>query len=283
MILKSINTFSASMRFIFTIFLFVVFTIFLTGCRASREIVKKPSKHDMELIRQLVLEGHDYKSLNSKVEFKLFPKEGVSVGMKGNIKISRDSCLILSLQPFAGIEIVRCLIRPDSVFVLNRLHSVYSAESIGKFPYSQLKPFYLLEAILTNRVFIPGKIKPDSEDLNVFLSYKGKEGEYISLTQDSFNLSFRIDKDQQFDQLRVSTENNLKAIEAKYSMFERTDIGIYPHLLELQTEGVNKKLKAQLLYLNPSFNKETDFKFIIPSKYKKITLVEMVKKFSNML
>jgi hypothetical protein len=96
-------------------------------------------------------------------------------------------------------------------------------------------------------------------------------------------LSFRIDEDQQYDQLRVSTENTLKAIEAKYSMFERTDIGIYPHMLEMQTDGINKKLKVQLIFLNPSFDKETDFKFVIPSRYKKVTLEEMVKKFSNML
>lgn len=267
----------------FLIILLSGFTVLMTGCRSSKAIVKKPSKQEMEVIRSLVLEGTDYNNISSKMEFKIFPKEGVSAGMKGNIKISRDSCLIISLQPFAGIEIVRCLIRPDSVFVISRLHSTYSAESIDRLPFSELKPYHLLEAILMNRIFIPGKVKPENEDLDNFMSYKGKEGEFISYTKDSFNLSFRIDKDQQFDQLTVGTENILKALEAKYSKFERTNKGIFPHLLELQTNISNKKLGMQILFLEPSFDKNTDFKFVIPSRYKKLTLEEMLKKFSNML
>lgn len=266
------------------IFMFALLLISLSGCRSSKGFVKKPSKHDMELIRQLVLEAPAFNTINSKMEFKIFPKEGVSVGMKGAMRIHRDSCLILSLQPFAGIEVLKCLIRPDSLFVLSRLHSVYSAESIDKLPYSELMPYYLLESILTNRIFIPGKPKPENEDIERFLSYKGKEGDYISLTQDSFNLSFHIDEDQQqYDQLRVGTENSLKAIEVKYSMFERIDAVIYPRLIEMSTERANKKLKIDLFFLDPSFDKTTDFKFVIPSKYKKVTLDELIKKFSDML
>ena len=265
------------------VLMFFLLIILLSGCRSSKEIIQKPSKQDMEVIRQMVLETPAYSTVSSKMEFKIFPKEGVSAGMKGSLKIQRDSCIILSLQPFAGIEVVKFLVRPDSFFVVSRVHSLYSAESIDKLPYNELLPYNLLESILTNRIFIPGKPKAENGDLDRFQSYKGKEGDYISLTQDSFNLSFHIDKDQQYDQLRVGTENTLKAIEVNYTMFERTNVGIFPRLVEMKTEEANKKLKATIFFIEPSFNEDTNFKFVISPKYKKVTLAELLKKFSNML
>lgn len=235
------------------------------------------------MLKELVVEAPSYKTLNSKMEFKIFPKEGVSVGMKGNIRICKDSCIILSLQPFAGIEVARCLIRPDSFFVVSRLHSVYSSESIDKLPYSDLMPYNLIESVLTNRMFIPGETKPDNADLSRFMSYKGKDGHYFSLTKDSFNLSFHIDEDQQYNKLRVGTENKLKVVEVNYSMFERASAGIFPRLVEIQTEQGKKTLKMNIFFMEPSFAEKSDFRFPISPKYKKVSMEELMKKFSNML
>ena len=254
-----------------------------TGCRSSKEIARKPTKQDVELLKQAVLAEPTFKIVNSKMEFRIYPKEGVSAGMKGSLRLSRDSCMIISLQPFAGIEIVRCLIRPDSIFVVNKLQSLYSAESIDKVPYSNILNYYTLESIVTNRLFIPGKKKAESDDIDEFMSYKGKEGQYFSIAKDSFNISYHFDEDQQYNNLKVGTENVLKALEVNYSMFERSNAGVFPRMVELQTENSGKKLRASFLFLEPAYDKKTDFRFPVSSKYEKVSMKEMINKFSNLL
>lgn len=258
-------------------------TIIMPSCRGSKDVAKKPTKQKMEVIKDLVLEGFAFSNLNSKMEFKIFPKEGVSAGMKGNIKIQKDTCMILSLQPFAGIEAVRCKITPDSIYLLSRLHSTYATEGIDALPYSELKPYYLLQSVLTNRVFIPGKVKPEEKDLEKFMTYNGKEGEFISITQNKYNLAFRIDDEQQYDKLTVGTEDVLKALEVNYTRFERANLGVFPHFIEMTTQNEGKNLKMQVYFLSPAFDINTDFSFDIPKRYKKVTIKEMLDKFSNML
>jgi len=70
------------------------------SCKSSKDIARKPSETDIKRLEQLIFTNGNFSNLTSKVEFKLMPKAGVSVGMKGTLKICRDSCIILSLQPF---------------------------------------------------------------------------------------------------------------------------------------------------------------------------------------
>lgn len=272
------------MKHLYRLFsIILIASVLFTGCRATKEVAKKPTKQDIELLKQAVLDEPAFKTINSKMEFRIYPKEGVSAGMKGSLKLSRDSCMIISLQPFAGIEIVRCLIRPDSIFVVNKLQSLYSAESIDKVPYPDILNYKTLESIVTNRIFIPGKKKAESGDLDKFMSYKGKEGQYYSIVKDSFNISYHFDKDQQYNNMKVGTENILKALEVNYSMFERSNAGVFPRMVELQTENSGKKLRVSFLFMEPSYDKKTDFRFPVSSKYEKVSMKEMIEKFSNML
>jgi Domain of unknown function (DUF4292) len=264
---------------------FILLTFFISGfvaCKSTKEVVKKPAPSDVKLLEKLIYGNGSFNTMSSKVDFKLMPKEGVSVGVKGSIKMRRDSCIILSVQ-FVGIELVRCLIKKDSLYMVSRLHKTYSTESLQNGNYSQYLNLELLQSLLSNRVFIPGEKKPLAKDMNKFEWHTQKEGDYFRWTKDSFNLDFYVNENRQYTRFKASGAQFKETISVVYSQFEDTPTGSFPNSLEFLTEGGSQNYHLQISYLKPTFDSSADFQFEIPSKFKKVTTVDMIKRFQSML
>lgn len=265
----------------------LLFICLLSGCRSTKNAVTKPNRHDMDALRSLIVDEPPVRVLNSKVDFWFSAKEGVSTKMRGSIKIRTDSCMIFSLQ-FSGIELARCLLRPDSLVIVSRLHSIYAAESLKKLPYSTSGLYKILEQVLTNRMFIPGKKAPREKDLNTFVWQKQKEGLKLSLDQPDYALSYLMDNDQQYKQLNLKSTDALGELTVNYSDFKETKSIVFPNLVEIDAktqivENEPSTIKLKVTYLKPVFNTAMDFNFSVPSKYKKVTLKELFKQVDKML
>ena len=195
--------------------------------------------------------------------------------------------MILSLQ-FSGIELARCLLRPDSLVIVSRLNSHYATESLKNLPYATEGLYKILEQVLTNRMFIPGKSKPKEKDLNAFVWQKQKDGLKLSLDQRDYALSYLMDNDQQYKQLNLKAAGDLGELTVNYSDFQETKSIIFPNLVEIDAKTVTSDskpstLKVKVTYLKPVFNSATDFSFSVPAKYKKVTLTEFFKKVDELL
>lgn len=70
----------------------------------------------------------NYLVIKSKINFKT---QGNSNNLTANIRIKKDSLIWLSITPGMGIEVVRAIVTPDSVKVINRLDNKYDAYSIS--------------------------------------------------------------------------------------------------------------------------------------------------------
>lgn len=259
----------------------------LSGCRSTKTVVTKPDRHDMDALISLMVDEPPIREMNSKVDFWFSGKEGISTKMRGSIKLKTDSCMILSLQ-FSGIELARCLLRPDSLILVSRLHSIYAAESLQRLPYSTSGLYKILEQVLTNRMFIPGKEEPRERDIDAFVWQKQKEGLKLSLEQRDYVLSYLIDNDQQYKHMYLKSAEALGELTVNYSDFQETKSIVFPNLVEIDAktqlaENELSTIKLKVTYLKPVFNTATDFNFSIPSKYKQVTLKELFKQVDEML
>lgn len=266
----------------------LLLTCLFSGCHTTKTVVTKPNRHDMDAFKSLVLDKPPVTELNSKVNFWFSGKEGISTSMKGTIKLKMDSCMILSLQPFVGIEIARCLIRPDSIVIVSRLHQIYAVESLKNLPYSSDGLYKMLEQVLTNRMFIPGKEEPREKDLNAFVWLRQKDGIKLSLDQHDYSLSYLLDDHQQYKQMKLSTVDLSSELTVNYSDFQDSKSIIFPNMVEINAktslvENKAKMFKVKLTYLKPVFNSAADFSFPIPPKYKRVTVNELIKRFGDML
>jgi len=268
---------------IYLILLLILLFSGLYSCRSSKDIAKKPTENEVKNLEQLVSGENDFNSLDSKVEFKFIPKEGVSAGMKGTLKIKRDSCLIFSVQPFAGIEAVKCMIRKDSFFIVSRLHRTFAVEDLSQLKNARYLNMELVQAILSNKIFVPGVSKPTKKELNKFEWHKVKEGNYFRWPDENYILDFCLNEDGQYNELRASSPEKPEKIKVSYNSFEKRGSLLFPNQVSVSVEGLKQTLKIQITYLKTEFDTPTNFRFEIPSKYKRVTTDELIKRFQSML
>jgi len=141
----------------------------------------------------------------------------------------------------------------------------------------------LLEALLTNRVFIPGQAAPKINDVNKFEWHKQKEGDYYRLPDENYILDFCLNPDGEYNQLRASSPELQEKVNVQYDYFEAEGPLIFPHKVLISAVGPQKTIQFQVLYVKPSFNSSKEFRFDIPTKYKKVTTEELIKRFQSML
>lgn len=274
---------SGKVRSGFFMVLFALLFFGFYGCRSSRDVAKKTTENDVKRLEQLLFNDESLKVINSKVEFKFTPEKGVSAGMKGTFKMRRDSCMIFSIQPFAGIEAVKCLIRKDSFFIVSRLHKTYAVEDLSKIENAGYLNLELIQALFSNKVFVPGILKPTDKDLNRFETHKVKSGDYYRWPDENYILDFCMNDQGQYSELRASNPEKQEKINVTYDLFQDQGESKFPYQVIVSTEGFKKTFKLQMTYLKPSFDTPTSFLFEIPSKYKKVTIEELIKKFQGML
>jgi len=277
------NRFSVKVKpVVLTLLLSLVFSGFY-GCHSTKDVAKKATEKDVKRLEEMVIDENGFSILSSKVEFKFSPKEGVSAGMKGTFKMRRDSCMIFSVQPFAGIEAVKCLIRRDSIFIVSRLHKTYAVEDLKKIQNAKYLNLELIQALLSNRIFVPGVQKPTEKDLSRFESHKVKSGNYYRWPDQDYIVDFCINDDGQYNQLKISNPDKQEKVSVTYNLFQDQGKSQFPYQIVLSTEGSKKMFKFQMTYLKPNFDTSTSFLFEIPAKYKKVTTEELIKKFQGML
>jgi hypothetical protein len=261
----------------------LLLVLLTTGCRSSKQVVTKPSRQDMDVLKSLLVEKPAVRQLNSKVDFWFSSREGISTSMKGSIKLSSDSCMILSLQPFAGIEIARCLIRPDSLVVVSRMHQIYATESLSNLPFSAYDLYNMVEDVLINRIFIPGNNNPSEKDLKRFTWVKNKESTNLTLSQRDYAMPYVLNDDQQYSRMSLATSDSTRFVYVNYDDFNASKQLDFPNRLDMQVLGDGKTLRLKVNYQKPAFNAVTDMSFPISDKYRKVTLNELIKRFQDML
>lgn len=99
-----------------------------------------------------------YETLTARLNVDL-NLPGNNMSSRVDLKMVKDSAFQLSVQPFLGIEVFRAEISVDSVKVIDRMNKRYVADN-----YANLKGqtpiefnFYNLQALFTNRLFLPGQ------------------------------------------------------------------------------------------------------------------------------
>ncbi len=96
------------------------------------------------------------------------------------IRIRKDSVIWISVNPALGIEVVRALITPDSVFVIDKIHKAYYALGLNyvKNNFGVDLTFKMMQSALLGNLILPN-LSQDSIEF---------EGDYAKLRQSRTDL-----------------------------------------------------------------------------------------------
>jgi hypothetical protein len=266
-----------------TILIFILITsITLNSCRSTKNTVNKPTKKDVEWLKSLFSDKDEITSINSKVDFKLSAQKGISTTMRGSLTFSKDSFLILSLQ-FTGIEMARCMIRPDSVFLLSRLHQLYASESIDRIPYLSFGLYSTLQDMIRHHVFLPGTPDPKERDLTQFVWINDKKETRLSLKRDDYTVSYLLNEDKDYSQMSLDAYQSKEAITLAYDRFSTINEIRFPQSMALTVATEKSSFNFAITYQKPVINGIVKGDFSISKKYKKVSLDELIKQFQDMI
>ena len=199
----------------------------------------------------------DWISLNSKIKIN---KEGIKTEVNSIIRVKKDSVIWISLKASLGIEILRTMITPDSVYFMSKIDKTYFVKPISHLKNvvkTDINYFQIQEILFSSPKILNSNIVP----------YKSKIGKYISKSEYTtyiINNFYRIEKMELSD-----TENNKLTINfTNYSFFE--DIkSYYPKNLYIEISS-EEKFIANIDFSKIEFNKNSLLSFKIPSSYVKV-------------
>ncbi len=134
--------------------------LLLTACAGSRragEGVGESGKTTL-LMNRIADNRLTCKSVSAKMNFRL-EADGRNVSMGGNLKMTRDEMIQLSLVAFGFAEVGRMELTPEYVVVLDRLGRRYVKEAYADFDFLREAgiDFYTLQSLFWNELFVPGR------------------------------------------------------------------------------------------------------------------------------
>ena len=146
------------------------------GCKTTKigsteKVVERSKNH---LVKQLKNSALDFDIFNGKGKVKYNDGE-TRLSFNANVRIRRDSIIWINAS-FLGFEVARIVIRPDSVFAVNRYEKTYLVESYEHFDslYQVPATFSQLQDIILGNNLINTKkaIDLEFETPNYFLTQK---------------------------------------------------------------------------------------------------------------
>jgi hypothetical protein len=190
-----------------------------------------------------------------------------SFNATANIRIKKDSIIWISITPALGIEALRTIITPDSVYIIDRLNKKFQALSIDSIStrINFNLDFSIIESVLM------GNLAVRNIDNDKII----KDGDYYQLKQQNGNLSinnFVNAKTMKVEKVTIVDDTTRNYMNIDYHNFQMVDSVLFPldNSISLFYSDKNKSFNTQILmtYTKVSFlDKKVRFPFNVPNRY----------------
>lgn len=265
----------------------ILLSVGLFGCKTSKKTTSagltgiESTSEFISLIEENVVK---YETLTARLNVEISMKDN-NISSRAELKMVKDSALQISVQPFLGIEMFRIELTPDSVKMIDRMNKRYVADN-----YSNLKGqtpiefnFYNLQALFTNQIFLPGQKNITKKHLNRFKLSQEENGSVIKVA-DAMNLMyiFAANANGKITSTTVNDAQDRYQVLWNYNDFRTTAGEMFPMKMDIQLqENEVYKGGARIEFSRIQLNQRITMEMNVPSKYKQITLNQILKSLSN--
>lgn len=261
----------------------LLFMLALAGCKTARKVGVVESggiKGHNEFFALIQEQAFRFNTLSARLNVDL-DMPGSSLSSRVDLKMVKDSAFQLSVQPFLGIEVFRLELSVDSVKVIDRMNKRYVADN-----YANLKGqtpiefnFYNLQALFTNQLFLPGQQEISPRQYNRFkLKQDGPVAEIKVKDAMGLFYTFMADGEEKILSTTISDPSDKYVLQWDYADFRISGGKSFPMRMkaDIKADGVSKG-GITIAYSRLMKDIPVNMEFSIPSKYKKMTLEQVIK------
>lgn len=266
---------------------FLLSILFLSSCKTTKSISSTSTpevESAMAFISTVENNTLEFKTLSARLNINLnFGDNDLS--SRAELRIVKDSALQISIQPFLGIEMFRMELTPDSLKMIDRMNKRYVADN-----YSNLKGqtpiefnFYNLQALFTNQLFVPGEKKISRRQAHKFKFNKNETGAVINI-RDAMDLvyTFIANANGNIITTNINDSDDKYNMAWDYKDFRTNNGKVFPMKMDIGlSENGASKGKISMDFSRMQLDTPLKLEMSIPSKYKQITLQQILKSLSN--
>ena len=245
---------------------------FISSCSTEKHLGKSNLKSlsANHLIREIEDNKFDFDNLEAKIGVNL--KGNDSFGLKGQLRMKKDSVIWISLSLKLGIEVGRVMITQDSIKYINRSNKTYLAESIDTFKKNfpiDLSIQNLQDLLIGNdnnlRNADRSRVVIDNDRYNLELTSKENNfAKNVFVTPQTFKIS----------EYHIKDSNNELGIKIQYDEFDNVDGKLIPSKIIFEdyktTRLQDYKFNVEINYSDIKKVEKLDFPFNISSKFEQI-------------
>lgn len=264
----------------------VLVAVGMAACTASRKAGREPMVGGLtgEAYLEKVIElSPEWQTLSGKVALQL------DLGAKGNTKVNatmrlkKGELIRLSVAPLLGIEVARLDITPEGLLAIDRINKRYVRASFEEIRNSWQVDlsFNVLQSLFLNEIFFPGKLQLETGDARYFfVQTEGEDAVIRAKTSKQFSYRFRTSAaDGSLLETHVGVAGLPYALNWKYDRFEPLGARRFPAHMQVVLEGSSSPTSLNMDFSRLSTGGDWDTVSKVSSRYKQISLQELLKMF----
>jgi len=256
--------------------------LLLLSCHSKKPVTKV--SEPVKVIREsaspeaIFTIGHSFNTLKVKRMNIGFTINGTKDNINGNMAVSRDSLIAISIIPLLGYEAVRILCSKDSIIVINRADKTYHASTLDYYlkKYNIPAGFNDLQAVLVHESFF---YKAASQNINYEKEIKLEGGSILLIIESLIGNLKLTDQEIRAD----STCQNIRNIfvvdygrnmemEVRYDDFNGCDMDSFPKRISIDIQDRTSAINLDIEYGQVMFDEKINVKFEIPVGYSKVDM-----------
>lgn len=278
--MKHIKIYSSSL-------IVLVLVLILSSCGSKKNAISIGGviveKNQKELVTDVLDKELKYKTLSGKTKFELsYAKSKKSMKVTSVIKMIKDETIQISFRALFGYEVAVLTLTPDSIHIIDRYNKRYGSDNISKFASSDNSfNYYNLQALLTNSIFLPGKITVSETNYKDF-DFGVNSNMYLLKVKDKSNVLYNFAVDGS-DKLASTLIFSPKKFTLQWSYLDFIQDGeyIYPTQMQANLEAKDQRFDIKISYDKLEINKDLVITKPNPdsNKYQKVSVTEVIKQY----
>ncbi len=247
----------------------LIFCVAMISCKSKQKLGStNPKDTGVELeekasanFRKVITQQTEFKTLTTRAATALSIK-GKSFDVTMNIRIKKGEGIWVSVTYFAGIEVARALITPDSIKVMDKINNEYLKKPfsfVQKYSNENID-YATLEAILVGNC-IPFTLN-NKRELAVEkagLVIDGKSNEIV------YHVGFNSELKPAYTTIKTSDE--LKNLMVNVDLFESIGTALIPKKLNIESVAGSQSIKLSMDYNKTVLNDPVDFPFNVSKRF----------------
>ena len=264
----------------------VLLVLILTSCSTSRNTLRNTTIGGLsgtEYMEKVIEWTPSRDNLTARARIELNVGSSSPMSVNANMRVRRGEIIRFSVAPILGIEVARIDITPDKIMAVDRMNKRYvefGFAEISSLLNTELD-FNILQSLILNEIFIPGKDKLSVADASGFTlsPYADRARLQVKGTKRIGYSFFTSATDGRLEETVIALKDLPYSLHCRYADFTMLGNDVFPQSIEMMSEGTDKKYSLDMKLSRINTDSNWDSKTELSSKYRKMSVQELLKLF----